>query len=160
MTRIKKILEITVLAVISLLMMLLIVLVTMGVIMRYVFNAPLTFSEELSRYAMIWLGLIGSSYVFLKNQHTAFTVIKERVSQKNAWLRKYYNTILSVLIIIFALLISIGGVIVVRDNFSQVSAIMRWQMGYVYLCIPISMMLIVIFQIINIIEDIRGKQAL
>ena len=156
---VRKVLEITVLTVISTLMVLLIVLVTMGVLMRYVFNNPLSFSEELSRYAMIWLGLIGSSYVFLKKQHTAFTVIKEKISLKNAYFAKYYETILAILVIIFALLISIGGIIVVKDNFSQVSAIMRWKMGYVYLCIPISMALIIVFQIINIVEDISKNKA-
>ena len=131
---IKKILEIIVLSKISLLMLLLVILVTANVVMRYVFHNPLVFSEELSRYSMIWLGLIGSSYAFVKNEHTAFTLIKERICNRVATTALVYDLALRSIVIIFATLVFIGGVILVQDNFSQLSAILGWKMGYVYLC--------------------------
>jgi TRAP-type C4-dicarboxylate transport system permease small subunit len=44
-----------------------IIIVTWQVISRYVLNAPSTFSEELLRFGVIWLSLLGAAY-------TAFAV--------------------------------------------------------------------------------------
>jgi len=53
------------------------IVVTMGVqvIWRYVFQSPLSWSEEVSRLAMIWLTFIAASFVSATHQHIAVDVI-------------------------------------------------------------------------------------
>lgn len=49
------------------------ILVSMGaqVISRYLFRAPLSWSEEVARFAMIWLTFIAASFISARGQHIA-----------------------------------------------------------------------------------------
>jgi TRAP-type C4-dicarboxylate transport system permease small subunit len=49
------------------------ILVSMGtqVISRYLLRAPLSWSEEVSRFAMIWLTFIAASFISARGQHIA-----------------------------------------------------------------------------------------
>jgi TRAP-type transport system small permease protein len=49
------------------------ILVSMGsqVISRYLFRSPLSWSEEVSRFAMIWLTFIAASFISARRQHIA-----------------------------------------------------------------------------------------
>ncbi|WP_108660982.1 TRAP transporter small permease [Acuticoccus kandeliae] len=41
------------------------------VVMRYGFSSPLSWSEELARYAMVWLAMLASALCLRKGQHLA-----------------------------------------------------------------------------------------
>ncbi|QRF65192.1 TRAP transporter small permease [Ponticoccus alexandrii] len=41
------------------------------VLMRYAFSAPLSWSEELARYTMVWLAMLASALCARKGQHLA-----------------------------------------------------------------------------------------
>jgi TRAP-type C4-dicarboxylate transport system permease small subunit len=58
-------------------MLLTTIVVTMGaqVIWRYVLQAPLSWSEEIARLAMIWLTFIAAAFVSGKHQHIAVDLI-------------------------------------------------------------------------------------
>jgi len=49
------------------------ILITMGmqVISRYVFQSPISWSEEIARLAMIWLTFLSASFVAARHQHIA-----------------------------------------------------------------------------------------
>ncbi len=53
------------------------IVVTMGaqVICRYVLQSPLSWSEEISRLAMIWLTFVAAGFVSAKHQHIAVDLI-------------------------------------------------------------------------------------
>jgi len=54
-----------------LLMTLLVLTVSLQVFTRYVVGAPVTFTEELSRFLLIWLGLLAASYAYRQRMHLA-----------------------------------------------------------------------------------------
>jgi TRAP-type C4-dicarboxylate transport system permease small subunit len=54
---------------IALLMGLMVLNVTWQVFSRYVLGDPSSFTDELARYSMIWLGLLGAAYVSGKQGH-------------------------------------------------------------------------------------------
>ena len=59
---------------IAVLMGLMVINVTWQVFSRYVMGDPSSFTDELSRYSMIWLGLAGAAYVSGKNGHLAIDI--------------------------------------------------------------------------------------
>jgi TRAP-type transport system small permease protein len=61
--------------------MLCVILGTMGVqvFARYVLNHPFGWSEELSRFAMVWMALLASSFVMAEGGHIAVDVWSVRV---------------------------------------------------------------------------------
>ena len=72
---------------------LLLVLTTMSaqVFARYVFGAPFQWSEEVARFALIWMTFISAAYVMAEGRHIAVDMISTRVgdrgSSRRAWRR-------------------------------------------------------------------------
>ena len=60
-------------------MVLILVLVLAQVVMRYVFNTPLTWSEELAVFVMIWLTFIGSLICMRDNEHIEVTILVDHM---------------------------------------------------------------------------------
>ena len=48
------------------------------VVFRYVFNAPLTWSEELARYLFIWCAFLGWTIASRRRSHLAMTFVAGR----------------------------------------------------------------------------------
>ena len=54
------------------------------VLARYVLHNSIPWSEELARFLMIWLGLVGASAVMRNDSHVAITLLQERLPPKLA----------------------------------------------------------------------------
>ncbi len=132
------------------LMVLMVLNVTWQVISRYAFDSPSTFTEELARYLMIWLGFLGGSYVAGKKMHPAIDLMMVKAGPKN---KVRLHRIIQLLVIVFAVLVLVvGGMYLVLFTFElkQTSAALRLPLGYVYLCIPVSGLLLVYYSILNL----------
>jgi TRAP-type C4-dicarboxylate transport system permease small subunit len=135
--------------------------VIIQVFTRYVLGDPAIFTEEVSRYAMIWLSLLGAAYAAGKIEHMAYTMLPDSLS--GARLRWHVR---SVALIVLAFAASVmcygGGLLVLRAlEFEQLTATLEWPMGYVYLCIPLSGALIVYYQILILLapEQLQPRSA-
>ena len=67
---------------IAILMGLMVLNVTWQVVSRYLLGDPSSFTDELARYSMIWLGLLGAAYVSGKQGHLAIDVLVEKIKGK------------------------------------------------------------------------------
>ena len=55
--------------IIAVLMAFIVLLLFMEVVSRYVFNAPISWSEEIATYAFVWMIYIGAGVAFYRNVH-------------------------------------------------------------------------------------------
>ncbi len=128
--------------------------VVWNVASRYLLNAPSSFSVELARYLLIWVGMLGAAYTSGKKEHIAIELLPQKLQRKNpAKKRKLDNTI-NTLIVLFALFVLvIGGIrlVYITMIMEQVSATLQIPLWYVYLCLPISGILIMFYSINEII---------
>jgi len=60
------------------------IVVCTQVFARYVLHNSIPWSEELARFLMIWLGLVGASAVMRYDAHVAITLLQERLPLKTA----------------------------------------------------------------------------
>lgn len=62
------------------------ILVTMmlQIFFRYIFNAPLTWTEELARYLYIWACWCGAPVAMRRGNHVVITVLAERLPRRVA----------------------------------------------------------------------------
>jgi TRAP-type C4-dicarboxylate transport system permease small subunit len=117
---------------------------------RYVLNAPSTFTEELLRFLLIWVAMLGTTYAFGSNQHLAIIFLKNKLRGAQ---RKYLQLFIDLSIIFFAAVIMIkGGYNISTSTINQLSPILKIPMGYIYAILPICGTLIVFYQIINMFE--------
>lgn len=132
------------------------VLVTLWqVFTRYVLNSPSTSSTEFLRYALIWESLLGSAYLFGKKQHLAITFFKQKFTGRRVF---WINLLIEVVVIAFAVIVMVfGGVSAVLLTMEQFSPALHIAIGYIYLIIPLSGMLITIYSVINLAALITKK---
>lgn len=125
------------------------------VVSRYVFNAPSTISEELLRFCLIWLALLGSAYIFGKREHMAMTFLVDKRSEKG---KLVLGVISEILILVFAVAVLIyGGISITSLTLSQISPSLEIPMGYVYMVLPIAGVFTTIYSIANIKDLLSGK---
>ena len=63
-------------------------LVVFQVIMRYVFNNPTAWSEEVARYALVWFVYLSGSYAVKYERHVRFSVIVDLIGRKLPFVRR------------------------------------------------------------------------
>jgi len=125
---------------------------------RFILNNPSAFTEELARFLLIWVGLLGAAYAAGRKMHLAIEVILERLEGK---IREIAEFTIQFFILLFALLVMVvGGIRLVGITLAldQISAALRIKLGYVYLVLPISGLLIMFYALVFIVERIKGKE--
>jgi TRAP-type C4-dicarboxylate transport system permease small subunit len=134
------------------LMALMVLNVTWQVASRYVFRSPSSFTDELSRYMLIWVGMLGAAYVAGKNEHLAIDILLTKLKGKaQTWLTVFIH----VCILFFAATaMVIGGSNLVYITFilGQTSATLQIPLAYVYWIIPFSGVLVVYYQVYSIVH--------
>ena len=112
--------------------------VSWQVFSRYVLANPSSFTDELARYLMIWLGVMGTAYVSGKRLHVSIDFFP---SQLNLSLQKTMEKIIISIIILATFLIFIFGgsrLVFLTYILGQKSAALQIPLYIVYLCIPLS----------------------
>ena len=143
---IDQILEIFVVIVISVL----ILDVVWNVFARYILNAPSSFSVELARYLLIWIGLFGSAYASGQKEHIAINLLPQKLQKRDPRKKENLDKIINTLIALFALLVLVvGGAKLVFMSFQmgQISPTLQIPLGYVYLALPLSGLLIMFYAV-------------
>lgn len=149
---IKKILDKITARLLIFLMAMMTVNVVWQVVSRYLLGAPSSWTEELARFLLIWLGLLGAAYVAGQKKHLAITLLPSKLTQKK---RQGLERLIAVLIIIFALVaFVVGGASLVYITFDleQNSAALGIPLGVVYAVVPLSGLLVVLYKILELRE--------
>ncbi len=120
---------------------------------RYFLGEPSSFTDELARYLMIWVGILGAAYVSGKNGHVAIDVLPSRLSKEN---QKKLKNIVGILIILFSITaLVIGGsrLVYITYVLKQFSPALQMPLSLVYLVIPISGILIIYYKISDFLNS-------
>lgn len=119
------------------------VLVVAQVIMRYVLGAPLVWSEEIARFALVWFVWIAGSYAVKYLRHVKFTVIVDLIGRKIPVAQRAIRVIVFVLWLAFLLLMLVLSWQQVMQQVAsgQVSAASRVPMSFVYFGLTLGMLL-------------------
>lgn len=119
---------------------------------RFIFGSPSSFTDELARYLMIWIGILGAAYVSGRNMHVAIDVLPSRLSSKT---QRQLKLIVRILIILFCLgAMVIGGsrLVYITHVLDQNSPALQVPLSVVYLVLPISGLLIMYYKISDILK--------
>ncbi len=143
---------------IAVLMGLMVINVTWQVFSRYVLGDPSSFTDELSRYSMIWLGLAGSAYVSGKNGHLAIDILPEKLKGKKLL---YLQFFIHAIVIFFGAVIMVwggGNLVYITQILQQKSATLQIPLSWVYGIVPLSGLLVVYYHIFHIVQLIKNQE--
>ncbi|MCK5067135.1 MAG: TRAP transporter small permease [Bacteroidales bacterium] len=134
------------------LMSVLVVDVLWQVFSRYLLSSPSSFTDELAGFLLIWVGVLGAAYVAGRKEHLAIDILVQRSPPAR---QQKLQFIIHVLILMFALFVMvIGGAVLVYTRFIlQVkSAALQLPLGYVYVVLPLSGLIIIYYEILHILH--------
>jgi len=117
---------------------------------RFVVGTPSSFTDELARYLMIWLGILGAAYVSGRNMHVAIDVLPLRSSNKTQKKLKLLVYTLIILFALFAMVIGGSRLVYITYVLDQQSPALQIPLALVYLAIPVSGLLIMYYKISDI----------
>jgi C4-dicarboxylate transporter DctQ subunit len=118
---------------------------------RYAFEVPLSWTEELSRYCLIWLMFIGAAMALKEKGHFVVDLLVCKLPGK---IRTYIEIALLVSIGAFVGIMMVTGVNLLPITELQISAALRIPMSYIYLSIPVGSALMLIHIAVLIKEHI------
>ena len=109
------------------------------VVWRYVFNDPLIWTEELSRYFFIWISYLGAWMAWRFHKHIALDAVLLLRSDR---LRRCSARLVEVLVLGFCLYTAWGSLRLLEIAGDQPSAVLQLPMMWVYLAYPVMALLI------------------
>ncbi|WP_066629182.1 TRAP transporter small permease [Labilibacter marinus] len=122
------------------------------VLSRYILSSPSSFTDELAGFLLIWVGILGAAYVAGQRQHLAIDLLIQKSSAAN---QSRLYLFINICIALFAITVMVVGgawLAITRFQFEVTSAALQIPLGYVYLVMPISGILIVYYSIYFIIH--------
>jgi TRAP-type C4-dicarboxylate transport system permease small subunit len=119
---------------------------------RYFLGAPSSFTDELARYLMIWVGILGAAYVSGRNMHVSIDVLPSRLSSRSQKWLKFIVRILIILFCFFGLVIGGARLVYITHVLDQYSPALQVPLSVVYLVIPISGLLIIYYKVSDILQ--------
>lgn len=129
-------------------------LIFVQVVMRYVFNNSLSWSEELARYVFIWLIYIGISYGCKLRKHIKIDAALYLFPKK---VRPYVVLIGDLLFIAFAIYITVTGLAysMAQIQYNMRSPALKIPFQYIYMSTVVGFGLATIRQIQTIIYRVK-----
>jgi len=123
---------------------------------RFVLKDPSSFTEELARYLLIWVGLAGASYAAGKKMHLAIDVVLQNLKNKTKIWMEIFIQIFIFLFSFFVMVIGGLRLVTITLTLNQISAALRIKLGYVYLVLPLGGLLIMFYAAVFIIDRFRS----
>lgn len=114
---------------------------------RFFTSNPSSFTDELARYLMIWLGILGAAYVAGINEHVAIDFFAKKFSASKRKLMAAFVSISISSFAFFALLIGGSRLVYITAKLEQFSPSLQIPLAVVYAVIPISGVLIIFFKL-------------
>lgn len=125
------------------------VIVTGAQIICRTWFTALSWSDEVTRYLLIWSTFLGATVVYRHNGHISVTLMQDAVSPKAA---KALRVLVHVIcFVLFAVLLYYSSLYCIK--LKKTATAMPIKMKYIYSCIPISMVIMMIHSLLMTAEE-------
>ena len=119
--------------------------VTWQIFTRFILNDPSLYTEEIAGFLLIWIGMLGAAYALSNKSHIGIDILtKNLVGYK----KNLSEVLIYTFIIIFSFsVLIIGGarLVFITLSLAQVSPALNIKMGYIYLVVPLTGFIMIIF---------------
>lgn len=134
-----------------------VVIVFSNVISRYFLDASLAWSEEISRFMMIWLAFIGAVAAYVNDEHLALDMLVNVLPRKIAGI----IAVVADLLILFVLyMMIIGGYEITVSSWAWLSPASETRYGLIYLIVPICATIMFLQTVAKIIRHVKSLSGL
>lgn len=131
------------------------VLVIINIILRYIFNSGLVWSEEVATGCFVWSVFIGAVAVFKHRGHVGVDLIVKRLPRAMQWsIRLLTDVILVVLNGYMAYL----SVLYIQTSYTKMTPVLGVSSAYISSSVLIAFVLMTAYSVKFVVEDLFGKK--
>ncbi|ECE5990522.1 TRAP transporter small permease [Salmonella enterica subsp. salamae] len=124
------------------------------VVSRYILGVPSTLTEEMLRFLLVWVSMLGMAFVAGQKQHISLTLLLDKVPPT---IRGWWDIILQVIFIAFSIwVLIIGGLKISAISMLQISPALGIPMGEIYYALPCAGVLIILYGLLNIVDALKA----
>lgn len=121
---------------------------------RQVFQSPAAWTDEVSRYLFVWVGLFATALVFSERGHLAVDIVARMLPTAG---RRVLGALVQVAVIAFALLLLVyGGIRAAGGAWDQQLQSLPFTLGQMYIVLPITGVLIAFYAIGDLLSILSG----
>jgi TRAP-type C4-dicarboxylate transport system permease small subunit len=135
------------------LMVALVAAVSWQVISRYVFASPSSWTEEVARFLLIWIGVLGAAYAFRTGVHLGLDILPKKLTGGSAKVLKLFTLLVVMAFAVSVLVIGGGSLVSLTWELRQYSAVLGLPIAFVYSVIPTAGALICVYAIAAASEE-------
>ena len=120
------------------------------VLRRFILGAPSSFTQELARFLLIWIGVLGAGYTVGTREHLALELVPEQL--EGATQARLRIVIQSFIVLFAAAVMIVGGsrLVYVQLTLGQTSASLNIPIGLVYVVLPLTGVVMVFYSAVYI----------
>ncbi|MEM8526364.1 MAG: TRAP transporter small permease [Bacteroidota bacterium] len=123
-----------------------------GVFTRYAMGSQASWSEELARFLLIWIGILGAAYASGQKMHLAIDLLQPKLNEQNQVRVSLFINILIILFVFCILVIGGGRLMYITNVLGQLSPALRIPMWIIYAVLPFSGLLIIYYKFGDILK--------
>lgn len=142
-----------------LLMVFLVLNVSWQVITRFILPEPSSYTEEVARFLLMWIGLLGAAYAYRKKMHLGIDIISEKLQGRAKYVTTLFVYFLTLLVAIAVLIVGGMNLVLLTLELNQLSSSLGLPMGLIYLCLPLSGFLIVLYTVEMLLIDFVNDKS-
>ena len=128
------------------------VIVFVGVIFRYVLLEPISWTEEVGRFCLVWVSFIGTYLAHRRSQHIGVTVLVDGLTPAR---QKYVRIVVSALLAVFMMMLMVQGTAYTTAFARYYSPILELPLGIVYAALPVTATLMLIAILLDLGKELR-----
>ena len=132
---------------------LMVVITTAQIICRTWFTA-LSWSDEVTRYLLIWSTFLGATCVYRHSGHISVTILQDKVPARIGQLMRV--AVHAICLLLFAVLLHYS--IRYCGKLNKTATALPIKMKYIYLCLPISMGVLIVHALTMMVHEILGER--
>jgi C4-dicarboxylate transporter DctQ subunit len=117
------------------------VIVLLQIIFRFLIHVPFPWSEELARYLMIWMGMLGAFVALREGRHIGVSIFVDRLPPA---LCSKVMVFVQLVTVAFLVIVARQGFSLALFNSTQLSPAMQIPMIFPYLAVPVGTSLMIL----------------
>ncbi len=127
----------------------LMVIITGAQIICRIWFTALTWSDEVTRYLLIWSTFLGASVVYRHSGHISVTIVQDAVPPRLSKILRV--AVHAICFVLFTVLLYFSCTYCMKLN--KTATTLPIKMKYIYLCVPISMVILMVHSLLMAVEE-------
>lgn len=139
----------------TLLMFLIVAAVSWQVLSRYLLHAPSSISEELARFLLIWISMIGAVYCYRTKAHLGLNLLTNKMKPQQQKQAAFFSHLMVFVFAAFVLVIGGSQLVQLSSDPLQLSPALSIPMAIIYLVLPLTGVLFCFYAMVECITTKR-----